>query len=206
MHLAKAPFTQMLIAANDIDPDEFLTWVFCKEMLFRALGKWWGDFGQRDFPHEGIDFCLYADRSGKIKQLGARTLIPVMHDGVVKAIFEDYLGQAVIIEHPIEGDPKGKYLSAYAHTVPKEGVQPGVAVKRGDLIAAIAETSGSKVKILPHLHFSFGRISPKLTYEAFVWNIIRDPELVTLYDPMEILDGPHQEMDAGLDLYLGKFP
>lgn len=202
MRPKKAPFTEMLIAANAIDREDFQNWVFRKEMLFNAPGKWWGDFGKRDFPHEGVDFCLYADRSGRIKRLGARTRIPVMHDGVVRAVFQDYLGQAVIIEHKREGEPMGKYISAYAHTLPEEGIQPGALVRRGELIATISDTSSSRAKISPHLHLSFGRISPQLKFDNFVWNIMRDPALVNLHDPMEVFDAPYQELDAKLDLIL----
>ena len=195
----KAPFTRMLIAANAIEPDDFQFWVFRQEMLFNATGKWWGDFGRRDFPHEGVDFCLYADRSGKINPIGAHTRIPVMNDGVVRAVSKDYLGMAVIIEHEWTADKGAKFISAYAHTVPQEWIRPGVTVKRGDLLATIADTSASKAKILPHLHFSFGRISPKLAYENFVWNIMRDPDLVSLRDPMEIFDGPYRVLVPSKD-------
>ncbi len=200
MPLPRSQFTAMLLAANAIAPQDFQNWVFRKEMLFNATDKWWGDFGRRDFPHEGVDFCLYGDRSGRIRRLGAGTHIPVMHDGVVRAVFKDYLGQAVIIEHAVEGAPEGKYISAYAHTLPEKGIRPGAAVRRGDLIATIADTRSSKAKILPHLHLSLGRISPKLRYENFVWNIMRDPVLVTLVDPIEVFDVPYRELDAGLDL------
>jgi hypothetical protein len=200
MQPTKAPFTELLMAANAIAPEDFQNWVFRREMLFNAADKWWGDFGQRDFPHEGVDFCLYADHSGRIRRLKAWTRIPVMHDGVVRAVFKDYLGQAVIIEHEVEGDPEGQYISAYAHTLPEKGIRPGTSLRRGDLIAMIADTGSSKAKILPHLHLSFGRISPELRYENFVWNLMRDPALVALRDPMELFDVPYKELDARLDL------
>lgn len=73
----------MLIEVNGLDPDNFESWVFCPGMLFGSPDKWWGDLGRRDFPHEGIDFCLYADRSRQIQRLGEQTRIPVMHTGVV---------------------------------------------------------------------------------------------------------------------------
>lgn len=189
-------FTETLLRANDIEPDDFKSWVFCKEMTFNAPGKWWGDHGQREFPHEGIDLCLYADSTGDICRLDHQTLIPAMHDGVVKALFKDYLGQAVIIEHE-DGQTSGeKYLSAYAHTVPKPGIQPGVAVNRSDIIATIADTCGAKAKILPHLHYSLGRPSPDLAYDPFVWNIMRDPMRVTLLDPMAAVEWPVQVLAA----------
>jgi hypothetical protein len=199
MPTTKIPFTGLLLAANAIDPEDFQNWVFRKEMRFGATDKWWGDFGQRDFPHEGVDFCLYADRAARIRRLKAGTRIPVMHDGVVRAVFKDYLGQAVIVEHEVQGEPNGKYISAYAHTLPEKGIQPGTSLRRGDLIATIADTRSSKAKILPHLHLSCGRISPKLRYENFVWNIMRDPDLVALRDPMALFDLAYGELDVNRD-------
>ena len=49
----------MLIEANGLDPDDFKCWVFSPGMLFDAPNKWWDDYGRRDFPREGMDFCLY---------------------------------------------------------------------------------------------------------------------------------------------------
>lgn len=198
MQIDKVSYIQMLIDANGMEAEDFHQWIFRAEMTFKAPGKWWGDFGLRDFPHEGVDLCLYADRLGKIRRLDEQTKIPVMHDGVIKAVFKDYLGQAVIIEHASEQNRDGTFLSAYAHTVPLESAQPGVEVRRGDIIATIADTRTSKAKILPHLHLTFGRPSEKLGYESFVWDVMRDPHLVILIDPLELMDGPHAVMDIDL--------
>ena len=195
MPLAKTRFTTMLIETNGIDPDDFKCWVFCPGMLFDAPDKWWGDYGRRDFPHEGLDFCLYRDAADNLRRLDERTRIPVMHDGRVRALFSDYLGQAVVIEHEsILGLP-GKALSIYAHTKPRAGILPGVEVREGDIIASIADTNRSRANILPHLHFSFGRPSPDIVYAPFVWNQMRDPRLVTLNDPLGLVDWPCEVLD-----------
>ena len=195
MLLAKTRFTTMLIEANGIDPDNFKCWVFCPGMLFDAPDKWWGDYGRRDFPHEGIDFCLYRDATAKLRRLDERTRIPVMHDGRVSALFTDYLGQAVVIEHDRISAIPEKAISIYAHTKPLDGVLPGVNVREGDIIARIADTSQSKTNILPHLHFSFGQPSLDINYEPFVWNQMRDPNLVTLHDPQRLVDWPFELLD-----------
>ena len=184
----KTGFTRMLIEANMLDPENFRSWIFCPGMLFGSPDKWWGDHGLRDFPHEGIDLCLYADRTGRICRLDDETRIPVIQDGMVKAMFTDYLGQAIILEHEYGHSQNKKILSVYAHTEPQTGIQPGVAVKKGDVIATIADTSSSKAKILPHLHLTIGIPSPILSYDSFVWNIMRDPDRVTLLDPRDIAD------------------
>jgi len=190
-------FTQTLIATNGLDPDKFQTWVFWPGMLFKSPDKWWGDGGRRDFPHEGLDFCLYQDADGKVCRLGENTRIPVMHDGVVRALFKDYLGQAVILEHVDADHAGGRLMSVYAHTVPEKYIVPAAVVKAGDIIATIADTRHSKAGILPHLHLSFGRPAPDLIYEPFVWNRMRDPEQVKLIDPLPHIRWPHQVLTVG---------
>jgi len=193
--LVKNRFTEMLLDANRIAAAAFKCWVFRPGMQFNSPRKWWGDCGPRDFPHEGVDFCLYEDCSGQVHRLDGKTRIPVMADGVFRAMFKDYLGQALIVEHDdLKGG--GPYLSIYAHTRPREGLRRGHAVRAGDIIATIADTRHSKAKILPHLHLSIGRPSPDLAYENFVWNILRDPDRVTLLDPMDIIDGLWRTFDT----------
>ena len=193
--LKKTHFTEMLIEENGLDQNGFESWLFCPGMLFNSPQKWWGDRGRRDYPHEGIDLCLYRDRSRRLLRLDEKSRIPAIHDGVVRAIFTDYLGKAVIIEHIIPESGKARFLSVYAHTKPLAGVHVGVKVKKGDIIANIAETSRSKANIIPHLHFSLGRASPSLSYESFVWNKMRDPAMIRLLDPLEVIGRPYERLD-----------
>jgi murein DD-endopeptidase MepM/ murein hydrolase activator NlpD len=186
----------MLIEENALDQSGFESWIFCRGMLFNSPDKWWGDHGRRDYPHEGIDLCLYQDRSGRIRQIDVNTRIPVMHDGVVKAIFKDYLGQAVIIEHENSGSETGRFISFYAHTNPRPEIEVGTIVKKGDVIATLADTGNSKSKILPHLHFSLGIPSKSFSYDRFVWNTIRNPAMLILLDPLPVIDWPYQALDA----------
>jgi len=195
--LKNSRFGAMLIEANGLDRVEFKEWIFCHGMLFNCPDKWWGDRGRRDFPHEGIDFCLYRDRSQRVCRLDETSRVPVLFDGVVRAMFKDYLGQAVIVEHDYSGDAAGRIISFYAHTKPCSGIEVGCPVKAGDIIATIADTSHSKANILPHLHLSLGIPSASFSYEGLVWNTIRKPELMTLLDPLAVIDGPHQALNAG---------
>jgi murein DD-endopeptidase MepM/ murein hydrolase activator NlpD len=201
--LKKPGFTEMLIEENGLDQNGFESWLFCPGMLFNSPQKWWGDHGLRDFPHEGIDLCLYSDGTKRTHRLGVKCRIPVMHDGVVKAIFTDYLGKAVIIEHETPESENDRFLSVYAHTKPRADVKIGTMVKEGDIIAKIAATERSKARIIPHLHFSLGLPSPSLSYDPFVWNIMRNPDLITLLDPLEAIDWPYQRLDPENPYCLG---
>ena len=195
--LKKARFTEMLIEENALDQSGFECWVFCQGMLFNSLDKWWGDHGQRDYPHEGIDLCLYKDRSQKIHRFDEKTRIPVMHDGVIKAMFKDFLGKTVIIEHENSGSSTARFMSMYAHTKPSSDIDVGVIVKAGDIIATLGDTGNSKSNIIPHLHFSLGLPSKTFSYDGFVWNTIRNPEMIRLLDPLAVIDWPYQALDAG---------
>lgn len=193
--LKKTRFTETLIEENGLDQNGFDSWLFCPGMLFNSPQKWWGDHGRRDFPHEGIDLCLYRDRTKRTLRLDEKSRIPVMHAGVVKAIFTDYLGKAVIIEHELPESENGRFLSVYAHTAPRADVKIGARVKEGDIIGNIAGTGNSKARIIPHLHLSLGLPSPSLNYDPFVWNIMRNPDLITLLDPLGAIDWPYQRLD-----------
>lgn len=182
----------MLVEENGLDLNGFDSWVFCPGMMFNSPQKWWGDHGLRDFPHEGVDLCLYRGRNARIQRMDEKNRIPVLSDGVVKAIFSDFLGKAVIVEHENSEIDNRRFLSIYAHTKPRTEVKIGTIVKEGDIIANLAETSRSKANIIPHLHFSLGLPSPPVTYDKFVWNTIRKPALITLLDPSEFIDFPHQ--------------
>jgi murein DD-endopeptidase MepM/ murein hydrolase activator NlpD len=197
LYLKKSRFTEMLIEENALDQSGFECWIFCHGMLFNSPDKWWGDHGLRDYPHEGIDLCLYRDRVNRIRCMNEKTRIPVMQDGVVKAMFKDYLGKAVIIEHEHSGSDTGRFISFYAHTNPLSEIEDGVVVKEGDVIATLADTSNSKSNIIPHLHFSLGLPSKSFSYDGFMWNTIRKPEVLTLLDPLAVIDWPYQALDAG---------
>ncbi|MGD8703438.1 MAG: M23 family metallopeptidase [Desulfosarcina sp.] len=181
--------------ANGLHSSDLRGWVFNPGMLFNAPDKWWGDRGQRDFPHEGIDFCLYQDRAGLVHRVDRQTRIPVMHSGVIRSIFSDYLGQAVVVEHRDPYTGNRPFISIYAHTKPLDGIQPGVSVEEGDIIATIADTRRSKAGIFPHLHYSLGYPKATLPYESFVWNNMRDPHLIALLDPRGTIDRPCLVMD-----------
>lgn len=195
--LNKSRFTEMLIEENAPDLRDFDRWIFCEGMLFSSPDKWWGDRGRRDFPHEGIDLCLYRDIAGRIRRMDHKIRIPVMYAGTVKAMFKDYLGKAVIIEHLLPAEGNGRFISFYAHTYPDTAIGVGTVVKEGDIMGSLADTSHSKARIMPHLHFTLGLPTKSFSYDGLVWNTIRKPEMMTLLDPLPVIDRPYQKLAAG---------
>lgn len=194
-------FTDALMLANGIEPAEFEAWLFCPGMLFQSPDKWWGDLGRRDFPHEGIDFCLYRDRHGRTRHLDRHTRIPVMHGGMVSATFADYLGRAVVLRHGRRTTDSEPLITVYAHTTPLAHIRPGVWLEAGEIIGLVADTRFSKAGIHPHLHFSLGAPGADLDDERFVWNDMRDPNRVRLIDPLTIIDRSWAVIDdAAMDV------
>ena len=77
MSFRKSQFSALLITSNGLDRNGFHQWAFYPGMLFRSEAKWWGDWGIRTRPHEGLDLCLYQDTDGKVRSLDATVNIPV---------------------------------------------------------------------------------------------------------------------------------
>jgi len=195
--LKKTGFTEFLVRENDLAKGGFDCWAFCPGMLFNGRGKWWGDRGRRDHPHEGLDLCLYLDRRGRMRRLSAKTRIPAMSDGRVAAIADDILGRSVIVEHHFCGGAAGRICSIYAHTRPQSGLQTGTPVKAGDIIADIADASRSKAGILPHLHISLGRLTRAAAFDRFDWKTINRCDAIAWLDPLPVIGEPYQVLNHG---------
>jgi hypothetical protein len=185
--LSKTRFTEYLIQENTLDEHGFEEWIFSPGMLFNAPDKWWGDQGKRDKSHEGLDLCLYRDRRGKIRRLDKKTKIPVIYDGIVVGIVNDFLGKSVIIEHDLTDSDNHRFCSIYGHLSPHKDLHVGRTVKEGDIIATLADSNNSKVKTLSHLHISLGWTSKFISYDKLDWKTIGAPNTLTLMDPLYVI-------------------
>ena len=181
-------FTEFLIRKNALDQDGFNGWVFYPGMLFNSTDKWWGDQGKRDTPHEGLDLCLYRDREDTIFRIGEKTKVPVIYDGIIVRIIDDFLGKSVIIEHLFSDCHNNRLCTIYGHTIPEDTLHVGKIVKAGDVIATLADLSTSKTNIFPHLHISLGWTSKEISYDRLDWGNIGAPNTVRLLDPLKVID------------------
>jgi hypothetical protein len=186
--LRNTRFTEILIQKNALEKGGFKGWVFCPGMLFNSTDKWWGDQGKRDALHEGLDLCLYKDREDTILRLGEKTKVPVIYDGIVVGIIDDFLGESVIIEHLISDGRNNRLCTIYGHTIPKDNLYVGKVVKQGDVIATLADSSTFKIKIFPHLHISLGWTSKEISYDRLDWGNIGAPNTLTMLDPLQCID------------------
>jgi len=194
--LSKTRFTECLIHQNALDENGFKEWIFYPGMLFNAVEKWWGDHGKRDKPHEGLDLCLYRDQRGNKRQLDEKTKIPVIYDGTVVGIVNDFLGKSVIIEHDLTDSDHNRFCTIYGHINPDKRLQNGQMVKEGDIIATLADLGNPKVTIIPHLHISLGWASKLISYDKLDWKTIGAPNTLTLMDPLCVLGWQYRKLNS----------
>lgn len=90
------------------------------------------------YEHMGVDFMA---------EVGAEVF--AVEDGVVESIYKDdlLLGTEIVVSHA------NGVKSAYRFVTEKEGLKVGDRVKKGDVIATVAEPTGNEYKDGAHLHF-----------------------------------------------------
>jgi murein DD-endopeptidase MepM/ murein hydrolase activator NlpD len=161
-------------------------------MLFGASHAWWDDRDARPIPHEGLDLCLYRDLRGRVQGLEPGCQIPVLYDGVVVAVIDDYIGRSVIVRHSVsefgtrDVDVRAA-CTMYGHTVPAPGLRAGATVRQGEVIAHVASVHKPGSDLRPHLHLSIGLVSRPIAYEALDWGAIGDPGTMRLIDPLPFI-------------------
>ena len=155
-------------------------------MEYGSYEKWWPDRGMRPTSHEGIDFCYYLDASGEEQTVSPALRVPVMAPGRVAAVCRDYLGQTLFVEHEVQSAER--FLSVYAHTVPDSGVEAGLRLSQGDVVAGIADTGGRRNRMPSHLHFTLMVVAEDVAFEMFDWDLINRSNRSKLLDPLAMID------------------
>jgi len=190
--LPATQFTEVLIRSNGLTEGGFYEWAFYPGMLFLSRERWWGEGGLRDRPHEGVDFCLYRDREGRINHISDRPLaIPVLYEGRVVHRVEDYIGTTLFVLHDIYDTNGNQLYTIYGHTDLSEGIRSGVAVKEGTVIATIADAGKKKAKMSSHLHLSIAWISPAFPHERLDWKSLADQSTALLVNPLPLIDSTY---------------
>ena len=182
--IPQSSFSQMLVRLNRLDRQGFKRWVLQPGMEFATRNTWWEDNGKRATPHEGLDFCCFADRSGGLVNLNEKTLVPAMYDGTVVKMIKDFLGISIVLEHGFQDRDKRLY-SVYAHIFAAAGLVTGSRVKAGKPIATICAT-GKKV-MRSHLHLSVAW-ADEAAVADLTWQNINDTDRITLCNPLDFLD------------------
>jgi hypothetical protein len=185
----------MLVHENGLDKRGFVEWIFSPGMLFNTWDTWWKGQAKRPKPHEGLDLCLYRNQADRIVSLDGITRVPVMFDGVVVKIFNDFLGKSLFIEHRLPDDTDGRFIVIYGHTAPCDNLYVGKTVKQGEIIAAVAGAQSSGANVSPHLHISLAWAAGPLSYDRLDWSTIADRRVLALIDPLHVIAGGYSLMD-----------
>ncbi len=193
--LRRTRFMEFLVKENALDDRGFREWFFRPGMLFHSPVKWWGDMGKRHKPHEGIDLLFFRDYRDNILHLGIDTRIPAMYDGVVVAVFNDFLGRSLILEHGFPGNPDMRFHTIYGHTKPHRAMHVGRLVQEGDILATLSNGRPSDTDIPPHLHLSIGWTAEQIAYGSIDWDAIGDRDALRLMNPLHVLEGPYLELE-----------
>lgn len=178
-------YCQELVASNP-SLSGFTEFYLYPGMEFQSPVKWWPDSGIRPTLHEGIDFCYFRTTSGEEKAFSPEICVPVMTAGKIVAICRDYLGYTVFFEHLYKMDQR--FLSIYAHIVPRQDVHTGQHLQGGEIIGQVADTAGRKNRMPAHLHLSIMQIDQEVTEEMLTWDLICNSERGRLIDPLEEID------------------
>ena len=185
--LGRTRFSEYLIGYNGLSERGFRKWVFYPGMVFNSTDKWWGMGGERDKPHEGLDLCLYRDEDGGNYSLGTTAKVPVMYEGVVVRIIDDFIGKSVFVSHAIY-DGKGNQLhTIYGHVEPCDGIIRDTILNEGNIIATITDAKKKKAKMSSHIHISVAWIPKTLYYKKLNWETLNDSSIVTLLDPLGVI-------------------
>jgi hypothetical protein len=184
----RTKFSEYLVVHNGLRERGFQEWVFSPGMLFNATERWWGMGGSRKRPHEGLDLCLYRVRGGATHSLDEAVKIPVLFDGVVVRVIDDYIGKSIFIRHYLYDEKGDQLFSVYGHTRPCDHVRRGRKVKEGNVIATISTRGDHPAHIMPHLHISIAWIPQKLYWRKRDWDVLSNSYLVTLVNPLEVLE------------------
>ena len=191
VHAASIPylatsFTEALVRENGLDVRGFSTWFFYPGMEFGARETWWGDRKKRTRPHEGIDLCFYRGAEDVIFSLECGVRIPVLYDGTVVNIIDDFIGKTIIMQHSFPYAEEGMFLTLYGHTRPAEGLDTGESVKAGDVVATLAAAAGPRGP-LAHLHLTLAWTSELIPCDVLNWAMIGDPDIFHLADPLKVI-------------------
>jgi len=196
MSIRKSNFSALLITSNGIDKKGFIQWVFYPGMLFQSEAKWWGDWGIRKRPHEGLDLCLYQDTDGIVHTLDAGVHIPVLYEGTVVRLIDDYIGKTVFVLHDIYDKNQNQLCSIHGHTDPCDPIEAATLVQEGAVIATISDGAGRGAQMSSHLHLSIAWVPKSYDYQQLNWETLYHSE-VMLTNPLDFIECNYAILPAG---------
>jgi murein DD-endopeptidase MepM/ murein hydrolase activator NlpD len=178
----KSRFTEYLVQVNTL---RFKRWVFEPGMLFSSESKWWGGKGRRSHRHNGLDLRFYENHDGILEIISEGTKIPLIYEGKIVRIIEDFLGHTVFAAHEIFHHGS-QLFTIYGHVQPVADVQIDGFLSEGKVIAILA---GTKIMKVPaHLHLSLAFIPKTIRVESLTWQTLDESEDIIFLDPKDIVE------------------
>ncbi len=197
---AITPLGEQLVEQNGLREAGFDLWAFHPDMLFGARRKWWGDRGPRPSPHEGIDLCLFTDKSGRPHRLDESCRVPVAFEGEIIKIEKDFLGESVYVAHGMEDGQGRRLWTLYGHTKPAEGLGAGKSVRQGEIIATFTKVGKKAAGLVCHLHLSMAWVSTTTAFDKISWEALQDPGVAVLIDPLHAMGCPYRILDPDVSV------
>lgn len=166
-------------------------WLFEPGMRFGARRQWWGSRRQRQTPHEGVDFRFFEDHAGQRHVLGVDTRVVAMYDGVILALFDDFLGQTILVAHDVLA--AGKRLhTLYGHCRPAAAITNGSRIGEGTSLGTLSASEGKTTS--PHLHLSLAWLTESFAAVVVSWpQLLRSAE-VCFIDPLPHMADKHKNL------------
>jgi hypothetical protein len=178
-------FTADLVFLNKLS--SFFKWHFEKGMGFGENDTWWRGVGVRTHPHEGVDLCYYTNVRGRRVYLGLDTYIPPLYPGEVIKVFDDFIGQTILLKHVFFNEKDCQLYSMYGHVNPLFHITAGQEIDCTEKIATIADTALKNRPMLSHLHISTLWLPRSFPAETVEWGMENDTA-VRFCDPLEFFE------------------
>ncbi len=177
-------FLDTIALVNQLQRRQDIQWLFYCGMLFGSPEKWWDDFGTRTSAHEGVDIVFYTNPLNHTGRLDANTKIPSMENGTILNICDDLLGKAIVIENESNEDQSSTTLMVYSHLNPENNITTGHQIKKGEVLAQIADTAKKNAKLAPHLHLSCVELQRGVKPDDLNWDLFQDIQKINLINPV----------------------
>jgi len=190
MSISLSSFNRHINAINQLHP-ELACWNFRDGMSFADKSKWWGEGGERPTPHEGLDLIFFEDIYGACRQVDLGMLFPPLFAGEVVAVFDDFLGESILLRHRDIIEKGATLYTIYGHTRPLAGVVPGRFIEDGTPMARVSQVDDTST-VAAHLHLSLCSILPGHEDDACDWRTISGSRHITLLDPYPFIKGNHE--------------
>jgi hypothetical protein len=195
MRFPESVFSDALIQKNRLRACDFDRFVFFAGMLFGSDKKWWGKPGLRNSSHEGLDLCFFESTGRQYFRLDESVRVPMLYDGRVEHITDDFLGKTVIASHCFDGSGQPAILSLYGHLNPDKNIRIGDEITQGQVFAKIAGLKNQKQILLPHLHISLAKPGMLPPPDRLEWEFLNTVDRCVFIDPMEAIAPEYRVME-----------